>query len=980
MRAALSFVAITLALFTGIASAAPPKKIVLIAGKKSHGPEGNGIHDYPWSVRLLKVMLANSNVREQIRVETHFDGWPKDPRTLDNADTIMVISDGRDGDKFEEASHFSSPEHIEAISKQIQRGCGFAVFHFSTFAPDAYAPQILEWSGGYFDWETDGKREWFSAIKTAEAEVQLAAPDHPISRGVKPFKLREEFYHNLRFTPGDKTLTYLLNVPALQGRKPDGNVVAWAKQRANGGRGFGTTCGHFYDNWRNPDFRRFVVNALVWTAGVEIPEGGVETRFYDHDEIMAELDRMDGRVALPESYEEPATPVAELTPAIGSPSDEAFRSWHRSHGGATSSRFSALKQIDRSNVANLAVAWTYRSGDGNGNIQCNPIVVGNTMFAPVPSGHIVAVNASTGQERWRFKPDAPASVRGQSDPPARRGLVFWPGDEQASARLIFTAGRWIYALNPETGEAIREFGENGHVAIEAGGTVAGAVFKNVLVIPGFEKDVYGYDAVSGKQLWTFHTIPQPGEYGYETWDKPDKGANCWGGMALDEQRGIAFISTGSPKPDFSGMLHRGQNLFANCLIALDAMTGQRLWHFQEVRHDIWDWDIPAPPILTTIVREGKRVDVVAQVTKLGNTLVLDRTSGKSVFPVRMQRAAESQLPGEQTWPYQPDIRIPEPFTRQQFRAEEVTNRTPEARDAVMRVVGRANYGWFAPFAEAKPTVIFNEHGGAEWTGACVDQRNGRLFVSSNEVPWYITLFRNDEPVRDPNLPPTAGQQLYQQTCAACHGADRRGGNQAPPLVGLRLRMKDADVLSILQNGRGAMPPWPQFTEQQRKELLDFLFLRDLPDTAAKAEGPTRWTFGGWQKLLDHEGYPGCTPPWGTLNCIDLNTGKIAWRVPLGEYEELTRAGIPKTGTENFGGAAVTAGGLVFCAGTRDSKIRAFDAESGNELWSHPLPFVGSAPPTIYEVDGRQFIVVPATGGGKLATPTGDAYVAFALPK
>jgi quinoprotein glucose dehydrogenase len=380
--------------------------------------------------------------------------------------------------------------------------------------------------------------------------------------------------------------------------------------------------------------------------------------------------------------------------------------------------------------------------------------------------------------------------------------------------------------------------------------------------------------------------------------------------------------------------------------------------------------------------EGHRIDVVAQVTKIGSTLVLDRVTGKSVYPILMRRAAVSKLPGEETWPYQPDTQVPPPFSRRAFEPSDVTNRTPAAHDAVMKTVSRSNLGWFTPWEEAKPTVIFSDHGGAEWTGACVDPRSGKLYVSSNEFPWYITIFRNDEPPRDPNAPPTAGQQVFGQFCIACHGADRRGGNLAPPLIGLRQRLKDQDVLRLLEKGRGGMPAWPQLTEQQRHDLLDFLFLRDLPPPAPGAPAQTgyQWSFGGWQKLLDPDGYPGCTPPWGRLNCIDLNKGTIDWQVPLGEYPELTKAGIPKTGTDNFGGATVTAGGLVFCAGTRDNKIRAFDAGTGAELWQHALPFTGSAPPASYELNGRQYIVVPATGGGKLETPTGDAYVAFALPR
>ena len=268
---------------------APTKKIVLIAGEKSHGPVGNGIHDYPWSVRLLKVMLDNSIVADQVCAEFHLDGWPEDERTLDDADAIMVISDGRDGDAYAEAPHFRTEAHRRKIAQQISRGCGFLTFHFSTFAPDLFAEDILKWSGGYFDWETDGKKQWYSAIKTLDAEIQLGAADHPILRGIHPFRMREEYYYNIRFGSDDKTLKPLLVVPEVEGRAENGNVVAWAKERADGGRGFGTTCGHFYDNWQNAAFRKFILNAIVWTARAEVPEKGVEARYLTHAEIVAAI-------------------------------------------------------------------------------------------------------------------------------------------------------------------------------------------------------------------------------------------------------------------------------------------------------------------------------------------------------------------------------------------------------------------------------------------------------------------------------------------------------------------------------------------------------------------------------------------------------------------------------------------------------------------------------------------------------------------
>jgi quinoprotein glucose dehydrogenase len=498
--------------------------------------------------------------------------------------------------------------------------------------------------------------------------------------------------------------------------------------------------------------------------------------------------------------------------------------------------------------------------------------------------------------------------------------------------------------------------------------------QHVLVIAGIGRDVFGFDARTGKQLWRFATRPERGEFGHETWSKIQSGANCWGGLALDESRGIAFVGTGSPKPNFFGMDHRGDNLFANCVIALDALTGQRLWHFQELRHDIWDWDIPAPPNLVTVERHGIRVDAVAQVTKLGNTLLLDRVTGKPLYDFRLVRVDTHGLPGDETAPYQPLPELPQPFARNAYTEADLPT-LPGAKEAVLPTFQRANTGPFPSLDEARPTLMFNIHGGAEWTGAAADSR-GFLYVTSNEIPWNITCFRDDDPA--PANPPTAGHQVYQSVCIACHGPDMRGIGHAPPLKGLRHRMKEDEFRAVLKNGRNGMPALAFLTDSQVQNLADFLFCRDRPATPPK--GKSSWTFSGFSKFTDPQGYPACKPPWGTLNCINLNTGKKAWSVPLGEYDALKAAGVPITGQENFGGAAVTASGLVFVSGTRDKKIRAFDADSGRELWSHVLPFHGTAPPSIYEVAGRQYVVIPATGGGKLGGPTGDTWVAFALPK
>lgn len=684
------------------------------------------------------------------------------------------------------------------------------------------------------------------------------------------------------------------------------------------------------------------------------------------------------RAALPEFAEIPAASAARLTPANGWPTLESYRQWHRSHGGPTSNRFSPLTEITTANVRDLKVAWTFNSGDGTRTVQCNPIVVDGVMFAPTAGRQMVALDAATGRELWRFIPER--TKESAEEIPARRGLLYWPGDADAGPRLLFPCGNWIYALDPGTGTRIASFGENGRTPLPAGGTVGGAVYRRVYVVPGYTGGVFGYDVATGKQRWTFRTIPEPGEFGAETWKTrvQPRGANCWSGMALDESRGIAYIATGSPKPNFSGPMHLGDNLFANCVVALKAETGERLWHFQEIRHDIWDLDIASPPNLVTVLHRGRRVDAVAQVTKVGNVYLLDRVTGEPLFPVRLRRAPVSRVPGEETAPYQPDPELPEPVARQDFRREDITNRTPEAKAFIEKKLERANLGFYAPVDYARPTVFNGLLGGTDWPGSAFDPRTGRLYVAASHTPWIITLKHDDDP--PPAVPATAGEETYRQFCIACHGPEREGIGIAPPLRALRQRMNDSQVLALLASGRGAMPPLP-LPEAQRQSLLDFLMARDrgVAPPMPKA-GPQPLAFDGYKRLLDHEGYPGSKPPWGTLNCIDLNTGRIEWRVPLGEYEALTRAGVPKTGTENLGGATVTAGGLVFCGGTKDKTFRAFDSKTGAELWSAPLPSHGTTPPTTYEVNGRQFVVIGTSGGGHLASAPSDAWVAFALPR
>ena len=685
------------------------------------------------------------------------------------------------------------------------------------------------------------------------------------------------------------------------------------------------------------------------------------------------------RAALPEFKTIPAVAEAEMSAAL--PVDPAqFRGWVRSQGDSGSRRYSSLDQINRDNVSALRAAWTYRSADGAANIQCTPVIVNGVLYAPTPGLALAALDARTGVEKWRFQVPKPERIRNE-DAVARRGLVYWPGDAENGPRLLFGSGDWLYAVDPVSGKALDGFGKQGRTFITKGATISGVVHKNVYVVGGVRGGVFGYDVRDGRLLWEFSTVAKDAKTG-ESWG-PDAGsADCWGGLSLDEGRGMVFVAVGAPRPDMVGVGRPGDNLYSNCVLALDALTGAYRWHFQDVRHDIWDLDVCAPPNLVTVERAGRKLDAVTGLSKAGNLLLLDRETGKPVFPLRLRRAPVSNLPGEVTAEYQPDPELPEPVSRMEFTPSMITKRNPEAADFVRRVVERSNYGFFQPFEEGKPTLFIGTRGGAEWSGGAVDVPSGRLYVTSNRWVSKITVVANDERERDPKAPASAGERHYAAHCAVCHGAQREGVGVAPPLVGLKARMKDADVLSLLRTGRGLMPPNQALNDAERGELLDYLFRRNQPGVSAAAAGSRpKYTFGGYQFLVDHEGYPGIEPPWGLLNCFDLNTGKALWRVPLGELEELTKQGVPRTGSQTLGGATVTAGGLVFVAGTQDEKLRAFDADTGRELWEAKLPFAGTSAPAVYAVEGKQYVVVTATGGGRVGGKSGmgDAYVAFCLP-
>lgn len=696
------------------------------------------------------------------------------------------------------------------------------------------------------------------------------------------------------------------------------------------------------------------------------------------------------RLSLPLYMTIPAENPGALTRANGYPKKETFTSWYRSHGDMGSSRYSLLDQINTSNVKDLKLAWIYHSKDATPErkytpVQANPVVANGVIYIPTPGHSIVAINAKTGEEIWRFQ--SPEKF------PAKRGLIWWQGTEKISPRIYFAAGYLLVALDAKTGKLVREFGNNGTVK-SFRSSVAPAIAKGRIVIGTFKPSIEAFDVVTGATSWTFDILQNDTSI-FDVRPNELTGGNPWGGLATDEERGVVYISTGNPQPTFVGVTRPGDNKNANSVVALDIRSGKKLWSFQEVRHDLWDLDIPASPLLTTISHNGERIDVVATVTKIGNTLLLDRLTGKPIFPFRLKRAATSNIPGEITSPYQPAIELPVPLANQEFSLKDVTNIGEANREFVLAKLRDAKLGLFVPPEIGKRLVFFGSGGGGEWPGATVDQQTGVLYVSSNNMPWEVTL--DNVGVADESaLPVTEGRKLFLDNCSSCHGVNREG-SAGPRLVRVGLRLDAKELKSVVTNGRRAMPGFSSLPDEQVDSLIGYLLERDkFIETAGSAKpnqhGAVR--FENFQTFTDQEGYPASKPPWGLLNALDLNTGHIIWQVPLGEHDALTKRGVPITGTENYGGAIVTAGGLVFVGGTQDLKFRAFDKSNGKELWSYSLPFGGFAPPATYEADGRQYVIIPAVGGRFLAvgdTPElrqlpadefhlpGDALVAFSLP-
>jgi quinoprotein glucose dehydrogenase len=686
--------------------------------------------------------------------------------------------------------------------------------------------------------------------------------------------------------------------------------------------------------------------------------------------------------------------------------DSSSTSWTTYGGSNSDAQYSGLKQINRANAGQLQKVWFYPSGNNGFRYGSNPLVIDGVMFVYGKDNNIVALDAATGKEVWMYNTHSPRLI-------SHRGMAYWESKDRSDRRLIFHMNNELHELDARTGKDVATFGRNGAVDLREGlgrapstirqiesGT-PGRVFENLYLTgsatgeeyespPG---DLRAFDVVTGNLVWQFHTVPHPGEMGYDTWPKDAYkyigGVNNWGEFSIDEKRGIAYFPLGSPTYDFYGADRHGSNLFSDCILALDARTGKYLWHFQTTHHDLWDYDLMVGPKLMTIRKDGKPVDVVVQAGKNGFVYVLDRTNGKPIWPIEERPVPQSDVPGEASWSTQPFPTHVPAFARQKFTADMVDPyiANPSEREAIRKQVEAARQeGIYTPPTLGTTMETPGNNGGANWGSAAVDAASSTFYVVSKDAPSLLHLEAKPPKRTIPGSPETQGMAVYMQNCRSCHQVDRKGQPPAIPSLDGVIERAGADrVRMAVTNGLAPMPAFPDLDDADIKHLLAYLktpekakiapdILARLlapPATATKlGPGGTRyWT--GYGYMNSSEGLPAISPPWSTLTAYDMNKGDIKWQVPLGEVTEMVAKGVRNTGSFwPRGGPVVTAGGLIIMGTKSDAKLHIYDKDTGKQISEILVPAGPEGIPSIYEIAGREYIVISARPNPE-KTPVGD---------
>ena len=720
------------------------------------------------------------------------------------------------------------------------------------------------------------------------------------------------------------------------------------------------------------------------------------------------------------------TVLALSVVASASPKDnpKAYTTWSTYLGSADASHYTALRQIDRSNVSKLQVAWSYDSGSEQ-PYAFNPIVVGRTMYVLAKNSSIVALDATTGKELWTYHSRSLGQrVEGH------RGINFWQSSDGSDKRLLISFGNNLEAINAANGELITSFGNGGMVNLKEGlgrdpnsihqiqsGT-PGIVFEDLIILGSSTGEDYGsppgdiraYDVRSGRMVWIFHTIPHPGEPGYDTWPKDawksGGGVNCWGEMSLDQKTGIVYIPTGAPVYDFYGADRKGNNLFADSLLALNAHSGKLVWYYQLIHHDLWDYDAMAAPQLLTVRRNGEDVPIVAQASKQGFLYVFNRATGKPIWPIEERPVPPSNMPDEEASPTQPFPSAPPPFARQVFTVADLNPYilSPADRARWKKVVENAvNQGLFTPPGLTDTIEMPGNHGGVNWGMTAADPANGTMYVVSMDIPAILKNERREPPslwqIPSRAAPAAQGKAVYHVYCERCHGPERKGAPPAiPSLVDAPSVFGAKTIKSVVNYGLNDMPGFPDLTDRLLDNLLLYLGNpASAPEPVASRNEPPPATAGsGSEPVRYWSGYglqPSIIrPPWTVMTAYDLNRGVIQWRVPLGNAPQGASENLKDTGIMmSRNGPVVTASGLVFIATKDEGKLRAYDKESGKVLWETDLPAASEGVPAVYEVDGREYIVLCAASAKQTdiprdgpeeqpAQPVHRSYIAFALPK